>query len=45
METPEFFRKQGGALFAERRYSTVFVYHNGADSYYGVRGWRGILRI
>jgi len=35
----------GGALFADRRYDTVFVYHNGAQSYYAVRGFRGALRI
>ena len=38
--TPEEFRKLGGALFAERRYGRVFFFHNGADSYYSVRGWR-----
>ena len=42
--TPEV-RKLGGALFADRRYDRVFVYHNGADSYYGARGFRGSLRI
>jgi hypothetical protein len=35
----------GGALFCDRRYDTVFLYHNGADSYYGVRGFRGLLRV
>ncbi|MBQ7992094.1 MAG: DUF4256 domain-containing protein [Solobacterium sp.] len=43
--TPETIRNLGGALFAERRYGTVFIFHNGADSYYGVRGWRGVLFI
>lgn len=42
--TPEV-RRLGGALFADRRYGRVFVYHNGADSYYGARGFRGWLRI
>ena len=43
--TPEEIRKQGGALFCERRYGTVFTFHNGADSYYSVRGWRGYIRV
>lgn len=43
--TPEPIRKLGGALFADRRYDHVFVYHNGAESYYGVRGFRGSLKI
>jgi hypothetical protein len=38
-------RKLGGALFCDRRYGTVFVYHNGADSYYAARAFRGSLRI
>ena len=38
-------RKLGGALFCDRRYDHVFVYHNGAESYYGVRGFRGSLRV
>jgi hypothetical protein len=42
--SPAAIRALGGALFCERRYDTVFVFHNGADSYYGVRGWRGIAR-
>ena len=41
--TPEEFRKLGGALFAEKRYGRVFFFHNGADSYYSVRGWRGYV--
>jgi hypothetical protein len=43
--TPSPIRKLGGALFCDRRYDTVFVYHNGADSYYAARGFRGCLRI
>ena len=38
-------RARGGALFCECRYGRIFVFHNGADSYYSTRGWRGILRI
>jgi hypothetical protein len=45
LKTPENIRKLGGALFADRRYDSVFVYHNGADSYYGVRGFRGLLKV
>jgi hypothetical protein len=43
--TPAGIRKLGGALFADFRYGTVFVYHNGAESYYAARGFRGWLRI
>jgi hypothetical protein len=43
--TPPEIRKLGGAIFADRRYNHVFVYHNGADSYYGARGFRGSLRV
>ena len=43
--TPADIRKLGGALFCDRRYDTVFVYHNGADSYYAARGFRGSLRV
>ncbi len=43
--TPPAIRKLGGAIFCDRRYDTVFVYHNGADSYYAARGFRGSLRI
>jgi hypothetical protein len=43
--TPAEIRKLGGAIFADRRYNHVFVYHNGADSYYGGRGFRGLLRV
>ncbi|MGC8823932.1 MAG: DUF4256 domain-containing protein [Bacteroidales bacterium] len=45
IKTPERIRKLGGALFCDRRYDTVFVYHNGAESYYAARGFRGILRV
>lgn len=43
--TPPEIRRLGGALFGDRRYGQVFVYHNGADSYYAARGFRGTLRI
>jgi hypothetical protein len=43
--TPPDVRRLGGALFCDRRYGAVFVYHNGADSYYGARGFRGSLRV
>ena len=45
VKTPAEIRKLGGALFCDRRYDHVFVYHNGAESYYGTRGFRGSLRI
>jgi len=45
VKTPAEIRKLGGALFCDRRYDHVFVYHNGAESYYGVRGFRGWLRV
>jgi hypothetical protein len=45
IKTPAEIRKLGGALFADFRYETVFVYHNGAQSYYAVRGFRGSLRV
>ncbi len=45
VKTPAYVRKLGGALFCDRRFDTVFVYHNGADSYYGARGFRGSLRV
>ena len=45
MKTPSAIRKLGGALFCDRRYDTVFVYHNGAESYYAARGFRGELRV
>ena len=43
--TPSEIRKRGGALFCDRRYDHVFVYHNGADSYYAARGFRGRLKV
>lgn len=43
--TPEDVRSLGGALFCDRRYRRIFVYHNGAQSYYAVRGFRGLLRV
>ncbi|WP_064197172.1 MULTISPECIES: DUF4256 domain-containing protein [Emticicia] len=45
IETPDNIRKLGGALFADYRYGNVFVYHNGAESYYASRGFRGFLRV
>jgi hypothetical protein len=45
LKTPSEIRKLGGAIFADRRYDHVFVYHNGAESYYGSRGFRGSLRV
>ena len=45
IQTPADIRKLGGALFCDRRYNTVFVYHNGAESYYGARAFRGSLRV
>jgi hypothetical protein len=45
IQTPSEIRKLGGALFCDRRYDHVFVYHNGAESYYGARGFRGLLRV
>ena len=45
VKTPSDIRKLGGALFCDRRYDTVFVYHNGAESYYAARGFRGALRV
>lgn len=45
VKTPDNIRKLGGAIFCDRRYGTIFVYHNGAESYYGSRGFRGLLRV
>jgi hypothetical protein len=45
LKTPSDIRKLGGAIFADRRYDHVFVYHNGAESYYAARGFRGSLRV
>lgn len=45
VKTPDEIRRLGGAIFCDRRYNTIFTYHNGADSYYSVRGFRGSLRV
>ncbi len=45
LQTPAAIRERGGALFGDRRYGRVFTYHNGAESYYAVRGFRGLLRV
>ena len=45
VKTPSDIRKLGGALFCDRRYNQVFLYHNGADSYYAARGFRGSLKV
>jgi hypothetical protein len=45
VKTPPAIRKLGGAIFCDRRYDHVFVYHNGAQSYYAARGFRGVLRV
>ena len=45
LKTPENIRKLGGAIFADFRFETIFVYHNGAESYYAGRGFRGVLRV
>jgi hypothetical protein len=45
LKTPDDIRELGGAVFGDRRYNTVFVYHNGAQSYYAARGFRGLIRI
>jgi hypothetical protein len=45
IKTPSGIRKRGGAIFCDRRYDRVFVYHNGAESYYAVRGFRGVLIV
>lgn len=45
INTPAAIRKLGGAIFADYRYGTIFIYHNGAESYYGSRGFRGSLRV
>ncbi len=45
IQTPAAIRKLGGAIFADRRYDHVFVYHNGAESYYAARGFRGSVRV
>lgn len=45
VKTPDDIRKLGGAIFCDRRYNNVFVYHNGAESYYAARGFRGVLKV
>ncbi|HEX5625144.1 MAG TPA: DUF4256 domain-containing protein [Saprospiraceae bacterium] len=45
LDTPPAIRKRGGAIFGDRRYDHVFIYHNGAESYYAARGFRGILKV
>jgi hypothetical protein len=45
VQTPSDIRKLGGAIFCDRRYDTVFVYHNGAQSFYSARGFRGLLKV
>jgi len=45
VKTPSAIRKLGGALFCDRRFDTVFLYHNGADAYYAARGFRGLVRV
>jgi len=45
IKTPDDIRKLGGAVFCDKRYNTVFLYHNSAESYYAARGFRGVLRV
>jgi len=45
LKTPDSVRKLGGSLFGDFRYGQVFIYHNGAQSYYAARGFRGLLRV
>jgi hypothetical protein len=45
VKTPPEIRKRGGSIFCDRRYDTVFVYHNGAESYYAARGFRGFIKV
>ena len=45
VKTPDDIRELGGAVFCDRRYNTVFLYHNGAESYYAARGFRGLLKV
>jgi uncharacterized protein YpuA (DUF1002 family) len=45
IKTPSNIREMGGAIFCDRRYNTIFLYHNGADSYYAARGFRGCLKV
>jgi hypothetical protein len=45
VKTPSAIRELGGAVFCDRRYGTVFLYHNGAESYYAARGFRGLMKV
>jgi hypothetical protein len=45
LQTPHEIRKLGGAIFGDKRFGRTFVYHNGAESYYAARGFRGLLRV
>ncbi len=45
IKTPDEIRKLGGAVFCDNRYNTIFLYHNGAESYYAARGFRGVLKV
>jgi hypothetical protein len=45
VKTPKKIRELGGAIFCDRRYDTIFMYHNGAESYYAARGFRASLRV
>lgn len=45
IQTPSTIRKLGGALFCDRRYDHVFTYHNGVESYYAARGFRGLIKV
>jgi hypothetical protein len=45
LKTPDEVRKLGGAIFGDNRFGRVFIYHNGAESYYGARGFRGVLKL
>lgn len=45
VKTPDTIRELGGAVFCDRRYNTVFLYHNGAESYYAARGFRGLVKV
>src|SRR5690606_37172085 len=45
LKTPDDIRKLGGAIFGDYRYGTIFIYHNGAESYYAARGFRGMLKV
>lgn len=45
LKTPSAIRELGGAIFGDYRYNTIFIYHNGAESYYAARGFRGLLRV